>query len=101
MSTVPGHQGRFLFGFAGEEPVVPCRGRVHYYEGYPMEDVVLPTRVMAALGARRLVLTNAAGGIGPDLPRGPDAADGPHRQLCALPADRAQRGRPLAPGSQI
>ena len=70
VSTVPGHQGRFLFGFAGEEPVVAMQGRVHYYEGYPMEDVVLPTRVMAALGAQRLVLTNAAGGIGPDLAPG-------------------------------
>lgn len=70
VSTVPGHQGRFLLGFVGEEPVVAMQGRVHYYEGYPMEDVVLPTRVMAALGAQRLVLTNAAGGIGPDLAPG-------------------------------
>ena len=70
VSTVPGHQGRFLFGFAGEEPVVAMQGRVHYYEGYPMEDVVLPIRVMVALGARRLLLTNAAGGIGPDLQPG-------------------------------
>ena len=70
VSTVPGHQGRFLFGYAGGEPVAVMQGRVHYYEGYPMEDVVLPTRVMAALGARRLVLTNAAGGIGPDLAPG-------------------------------
>ena len=70
VSTVPGHQGRFLFGYAGGEPVAVMQGRVHYYEGYPMEDVVLPTRVMAALGAQRLVLTNAAGGIGPDLAPG-------------------------------
>ena len=65
VSTVPGHQGRFLFGFVGEEPVVAMQGRVHYYEGYAMEDVVLPIRVMGLLGAKRLVLTNAAGGIGP------------------------------------
>ena len=64
-STVPGHQGRFLFGYVEKEPVVVMQGRVHYYEGYPMEDVVLPLRVMHALGARRLVLTNAAGGIDP------------------------------------
>ena len=70
VSTVPGHQGRFLFGFAGEEPVVAMQGRVHYYEGYPMEDVVLPLRVLHALGAERLVLTNAAGGIGADLEPG-------------------------------
>lgn len=65
ISTVPGHQGRFLFGYVEEEPVVVMQGRVHYYEGYSMEEVVLPLRVMAALGARRLVLTNAAGGIDP------------------------------------
>ncbi|MGI6256212.1 MAG: purine-nucleoside phosphorylase [Acutalibacter sp.] len=70
VSTVPGHQGRFLFGYVGEEPVVVMQGRVHYYEGYPMEDVVLPIRVMGLLGAKRLVLTNAAGGIGPDLEPG-------------------------------
>ena len=70
VSTVPGHQGRFLFGFVGEEPVVAMQGRVHYYEGYPMADVVLPLRVLHALGAERLVLTNAAGGIGADLEPG-------------------------------
>lgn len=70
ISTVAGHQGRFLFGYVGEEPVVVMQGRVHYYEGYPMEDVVLPIRVMGLLGAKRLVLTNAAGGIGPNLEPG-------------------------------
>ena len=70
VSTVAGHQGRFLFGVVGEEPVVVMQGRVHYYEGYSMEDVVLPTRVMGLLGAQRLILTNAAGGIGPDLAPG-------------------------------
>lgn len=70
ISTVSGHKGRFVFGRVEGVPVVIMQGRVHYYEGYPMEDVVLPTRVMAALGAQRLVLTNAAGGIGPDLAPG-------------------------------
>lgn len=69
-STVPGHQGRFLFGYVGREPVVVMQGRVHFYEGYSMEDVVLPTRVMAQLGAKRLILTNAAGGIGSQLQAG-------------------------------
>ena len=69
-STVPGHLGRFLFGYVEEEPVVVMQGRVHYYEGYPMADVVLPLRVLHALGAERLVLTNAAGGIGADLEPG-------------------------------
>ena len=70
VSTVPGHQGRFLLGYVEQEPVVVMQGRVHYYEGYPMEDVVLPIRVMGLLGAKRLVLTNAAGGIGPGLEAG-------------------------------
>ena len=92
------HQGRFLFGYVEEEPVVVMQGRVHYYEGYPMEDVVLPLRVMHALGARRLVLTNAAGGIDPAFqPGGPDGPHRPHRKLCALPPAGAQRGGPLAP----
>ena len=63
VSTVPGHKGRFLFGYVGKVPVVIMQGRVHYYEGYPMEDVVLPTRLMKLMGARILFLTNAAGGL--------------------------------------
>lgn len=63
VSTVTGHKGRFVFGYVGEVPVVIMQGRVHYYEGYPMADVVLPTRLMGMLGAKKLFLTNAAGGI--------------------------------------
>ena len=63
-STVEGHRGRFVFGRVGETPVAIMQGRVHYYEGYSMEDVVLPIRVLHALGAEKLLLTNAAGGIG-------------------------------------
>ncbi len=61
VSTVAGHKGRFVFGYAGEVPVVCMQGRVHYYEGYAMQDVVLPIRLMKLMGARRLLLTNAAG----------------------------------------
>ena len=70
VSTVSGHKGRFVLGYVGKEPVAVMQGRVHYYEGYPMRDVVLPIRVMARLGARRLILTNAAGGIHPDFAAG-------------------------------
>ncbi|MCD8109828.1 MAG: purine-nucleoside phosphorylase [Clostridiales bacterium] len=63
VSTVQGHRGRFLFGFAQNVPVVIMQGRVHYYEGYSMSDVVLPVRLMGMLGAKILFLTNAAGGI--------------------------------------
>ena len=63
VSTVSGHAGRFIFGYIGEVPVVCMQGRVHYYEGYPMTDVVLPTRLMGMMGAKYLFLTNAAGGV--------------------------------------
>lgn len=63
VSTVSGHKGRFVFGYIGEVPVVVMQGRVHYYEGYSMEDVVLPTRLMKMMGAQILFLTNAAGGV--------------------------------------
>lgn len=63
VSTVVGHQGRFLFGYVKQVPVVAMQGRVHYYEGYPITDVVLPVRLMGLLGAKKLILTNAAGGV--------------------------------------
>ena len=62
-STVEGHKGRFVFGFVEDVPVVCMQGRVHYYEGYAMSDVVLPIRLMRLMGAETLFLTNAAGGI--------------------------------------
>lgn len=62
-ATIEGHAGRFIFGYVGEVPVVCMQGRVHYYEGYSMQDVVLPIRLMKLLGAEILFLTNAAGGI--------------------------------------
>jgi purine-nucleoside phosphorylase len=69
-STVIGHKGRFVFGHVGETPVVVMQGRVHFYEGYPMCDVVLPVRLMKLMGAETLLLTNAAGGINPDMTAG-------------------------------
>ena len=67
VSTVPGHKGRFLFGYVGDVPVVIMKGRVHYYEGYPITDFVLPIRLMKMMGAELLFLTNAAGGLNPDF----------------------------------
>lgn len=63
VSTVPGHVGRYIFGYVHDVPVVCMQGRVHYYEGYEMSDVVLPIRLMKLMGAETLLLTNAAGGI--------------------------------------
>lgn len=70
VSTVSGHKGRFVFGYVNEVPVVIMQGRVHYYEGYSMEDVVLPTRLMKMMGAEILFLTNAAGGVNFDYKAG-------------------------------
>ncbi|MBR6222090.1 MAG: purine-nucleoside phosphorylase [Lachnospiraceae bacterium] len=70
VSTVSGHKGRFVFGYIGEVPVVLMQGRVHHYEGYSMEDVVLPVRLMKRMGAEFLFLTNAAGGIDPSIKPG-------------------------------
>lgn len=63
VSTVPGHEGRFLLGYVKGVPMVAMQGRVHYYEGYPITDVVLPVRLMGLLGAKTVILTNAAGGV--------------------------------------
>lgn len=63
VSTVPGHAGRFIFGYIDEIPVVCMKGRVHFYEGYPISDVVLPIRLMRLMGTEILFLTNAAGGV--------------------------------------
>ena len=70
VSTVPGHAGKFIFGYVGEVPVVCMKGRVHYYEGYPVSDVVLPTRLMKLLGAEILFLTNASGGMNKNFKAG-------------------------------
>ena len=70
VSTVKGHAGRFVFGYIEQVPVVLMQGRVHYYEGYSMEEVVLPIRLLRMMGAKTLLLTNAAGGIKPKFKAG-------------------------------
>nr|WP_297707814.1 purine-nucleoside phosphorylase [uncultured Butyrivibrio sp.] len=64
VSTVPGHAGKFIFGYVGDVKVACMKGRVHFYEGYDVTDAVLPARLMKMLGAKILFLTNAAGGLG-------------------------------------
>lgn len=70
VSTVAGHAGRFIFGYVEGVPVVCMKGRVHYYEGYDMSDVVLPIRLVKMLGAKILLLTNAAGGVNKNFEAG-------------------------------
>ncbi len=131
VSTVPGHRGRFVFGYVGQVPVVAMQGRVHYYEGYAIQDVVLPIRLMGLLGAQILLLTNASGSvnfsfsagdfmlitdqianfvpsplIGPNLEqlgeRFPDMSAVYDRQLCQLWRETAQElGIPLQEGVYI
>ncbi|HNE20444.1 MAG TPA: purine-nucleoside phosphorylase, partial [Turneriella sp.] len=62
-STVPGHSGRFVAGFLEDTSVLCMQGRVHFYEGYSMQQVSLGVRLMASLGVRTLILTNAAGAV--------------------------------------
>lgn len=70
VSTVPGHAGKFIFGYVNDAPVVCMKGRVHYYEGYPISDVVLPIRLMKLMGAEILFLTNASGGVNKEFQAG-------------------------------
>ncbi|MCK4390372.1 MAG: purine-nucleoside phosphorylase [Desulfobacterales bacterium] len=65
VSTVPTHHGRLLFGDMAGKAVVAMLGRFHYYEGYSMQEITLPVRVMQLLGVKTLILSNAAGGINP------------------------------------
>ena len=61
--TVEGHSGAFVFGKKQGKSVVVLQGRIHYYEGLPQQEITLPIRVLAAIGVKTLVLTNAAGGV--------------------------------------
>lgn len=65
-STVEGHDGRFIHGKIGGKEVLAMKGRFHYYEGYSMNQVVLPIRVMHFLGVKQLILSNASGGMNPE-----------------------------------
>jgi len=69
-STVAGHSGVLILGTIAGVHVAVMQGRVHAYEGYPMEQVTFPARVLGLLGCRTLIVTNAAGGIRPDIPQG-------------------------------
>jgi purine-nucleoside phosphorylase len=80
-STVAGHSGRLVLGHIGGVAVAVMQGRVHAYEGYGMDEVTFPTRVLGLLGCRSLIVTNAAGGIRRDLPQGGLVAISDHINL--------------------
>ncbi|TXI82311.1 MAG: purine-nucleoside phosphorylase [Flavobacteriales bacterium] len=70
VSTVEGHPGKLLFGYLGGKPVVAMQGRFHFYEGWTMQEVVLPVRVFKYLGIQRLFVSNACGGTNPSFDTG-------------------------------
>ena len=97
-STVPGHKGRWVTGMLHGKRVCMMQGRFHAYEGYDLKDVTMPVRVMALLGVKTLIVTNAAGGVnlvrGENLdafgPRFPDMSQAYNRELVALAEKCAQ-----------
>ena len=66
LSTVEGHTGRLIFGRLGGKQIVAMQGRFHFYEGYTMEKVTFPVRVLKLLGIENLIVSNASGGVNPD-----------------------------------
>ncbi|MCB9324267.1 MAG: purine-nucleoside phosphorylase [Lewinellaceae bacterium] len=70
VSTVQSHAGKLIFGLLDRIPVVAMAGRFHYYEGYSMEEVTFPVRVLKFLGIKRLVISNVSGGTNPDFKAG-------------------------------
>lgn len=70
VSTVESHAGRLIFGTLAGKPVMVMQGRFHYYEGYTMPQITFPVRVMKALGARTMLVSNACGGVNPGYAAG-------------------------------
>lgn len=64
-STVEGHDGKLIFGLLGNKEIIVMQGRFHYYEGYDINKVVFPVRVMKFLGVKKLIISNASGGVNP------------------------------------
>ena len=95
-STVEGHSGRMVMGTIAGVPVAVMQGRVHAYEGYGMDEVTFPTRVLGLLGVTTLIVTNAAGGIRPDFPAGSIVGISDHINLtgtnAAMGANEARFG---------
>lgn len=84
-STVEGHKGRFIYGVLGGRRVIAMEGRVHYYEGYPIREVVLPVQAMCDLGIGTLIVSNAAGGLDPRFAAGDMMAIEDHINLIPNP----------------
>lgn len=96
-STAPGHAGQLVFGTKGGVPAMIMEGRFHYYEGYSLEEVTLPVRVAKALGARTLLITNAAGGLQLDWAEGDIVAIDDHINLIGASPLRGENDERLGP----
>ncbi len=83
VSTVEGHEGKLISGKLGEKRVLVMQGRFHYYEGYEMQEVIFPIRVMKLLGIKTLVVSNAAGGMNPEFEIGDIMVINDH--ICLMP----------------
>src|SRR5947209_12119113 len=91
-STVSGHAGRLLLGKLEDVPVVVMQGRFHFYEGYALDVLTLPVRVMHLLGAQTLIVTNAAGGVNPAYRPGDFMLIRDHINLPGLAGDNPLMG---------
>jgi purine-nucleoside phosphorylase len=96
-STAPGHAGRLVFGKHAGVSAMVMEGRFHYYEGYSLDEVTLPVRVARALGARTLLITNAAGGLNLDWAEGDIAAIDDHINLMGVSPLRGENDERLGP----
>jgi len=92
VSTVPGHAGRVVLGMLEGRTVMALQGRVHFYEGYTMDRVTLPVRVMQAMGVGTLIVTNAAGGLNPDFRPGDLMLIADHINLIGMAGHHPLRG---------
>jgi len=91
-STIQGHKGRLVIGNLESKPVMIMQGRSHYYEGYPIEIIGFPVRVMVRLGIEVLIVTNAAGAINPDFEPGEVMLIQDHISLMAMAGNNPLRG---------
>ena len=96
-STAEGHAGRLVVGKVSDVPVLAMQGRVHYYEGYSLEQVTFPVRTFGMLGIKTLVLTNAAGGINNDLSQGALMVISDHLNLMGVNPLRGPNDARLGP----
>lgn len=102
VSTIPGHQGRLVLGELEGQPVAVMQGRTHYYEGYSIQQVTLPIRVLRLLGVETLILTNAAGGLNPSFQGGDLMLIVDHINMIGMAGGSSARCRPPGrrPGSR-